>query len=106
MSPELRKRYPKNWKQLADACREKAGKQCEHCHIPQETELLSRRTHRVYKVFLHAAHINHDPENQTPELLCLCPSCHGRYDFQHLQRTNRVKLEQVKHRILLARRGQ
>ena len=27
-----KRRYPKNWKQLAFACKERAGWQCEECH--------------------------------------------------------------------------
>ncbi len=87
MTPERRRYYPKNWKQLADACREQAGKQCEHCQVEQGTERISRRTNRTYTVYLHAAHKNHDIDNPSPELLCLCPSCHGRYDYKHMRET-------------------
>src|SRR2546422_8503646 len=103
MNQERRALYPKNWKQLADTCREQAGMRCEQCHVNQGEERISRRTQRAYTIYLHAAHKNHDPGNPKPELLCLCPSCHGRYDYQHLQATNTVRLEQLKHKLLLTR---
>src|SRR5438067_13595128 len=105
MNAERRKRYPKEWKKLADTCREQAQFQCLHCRIAQGTQLTSRRTNRLYKVYLHAAHRNHDPENPKPELLCLCPRCHGKYDYEHVKRTDSVQFEKLKHKLLLARRG-
>jgi hypothetical protein len=57
--------YPDNWKDLATACKQRAGWRCEECG---STERLG------------AAHVNHDPENPNPELRCLCWPCHSRYD--------------------------
>jgi hypothetical protein len=31
-------------------------------------------------VYLHAAHVNHDPENPQAELKALCPACHMKHD--------------------------
>lgn len=104
MNPERRKLYPKDWPKLANACREQANFQCQHCHIPQGSEKVSRRTGQLYKVQLHAAHANHDIDNPAPQLLCLCPSCHGKYDYEHLKRTDPLKSEQLKHKLLLASR--
>ena len=104
MKPERRKLYPKNWKALANACREEAGLQCQHCGVTQGEERISRRTRQVYTVSLHAAHRNHDVDNPKPELLCLCPSCHGRYDYEHLQQSDQVKFEQLKHKLVTIRR--
>ena len=57
--------YPVNWKDLATACKQRAGWRCEECGATEH---------------LGAAHVNHDPENPDPELRCLCWPCHGRYD--------------------------
>jgi hypothetical protein len=57
--------YPDNWKDLAKACKQRAGWRCEECGATEH---------------LGAAHVNHDPENPTPELRCLCWSCHRAYD--------------------------
>ena len=57
--------YPANWKDLATACKQRAGWRCEECGATEH---------------LGAAHVNHDPENPDPELRCLCWPCHSRYD--------------------------
>ena len=57
--------YPANWKDLATACKQRAGWRCEECGATEH---------------LGAAHVNHDPENPDPELRCLCWPCHRRYD--------------------------
>jgi len=101
MKPERRKQYPKNWEQLARQCKEQAGKQCAYCHVKQGAERISRRTGVVYAVFLHAAHKNHDIANAAPDLLCLCPTCHGRYDFQYRRMEQQIALERLKHQTLL-----
>jgi hypothetical protein len=98
---ERRKLYPRDWEQLARQCKEQAGKQCEFCHIRQGEKRISKRTGNRYVVFLHAAHANHDIGNPTPVLLCLCPTCHGLYDFRHRMRVQRLQSEQLKHRMLL-----
>ena len=59
--------YPDNWKDLATACKQRAGWRCEECG---STERLG------------AAHVNHDPENPNPELRCLCWTCHSMYDIR------------------------
>lgn len=58
-------RYPHNWKELATACKDRAGWQCEHCGTAN---------------WLTAAHTDHDLENPNPRLMCLCWPCHKRYD--------------------------
>jgi hypothetical protein len=57
--------YPANWKDLATACKQRAGWRCEECGATEH---------------LGAAHVHHDPENPNPELRCLCWPCHRRYD--------------------------
>jgi hypothetical protein len=59
--------YPDNWKDLAKACKDRAGWRCEECGGAEH---------------LGAAHVNHDLENPNPELRCLCWPCHRAYDIR------------------------
>lgn len=96
--------YPKNWAALARACKERANWACEQCGAKQY-EIATSRTGHPYVIYLHAAHINHDARNPEPDLKCLCPSCHGKHDFHHRVREQRVRVERLKHRLALNARG-
>src|SRR2546423_6641448 len=87
---ERRKQYPKNWEALARQCKEQAGWTCEHCHVRHGAKRISRQTGVVYTVFLHAAHTEHDIGNPNPALLCLCPTCHGTYDYAYRMQQKRL----------------
>lgn len=98
-------RYPRNWQELAIACKERAGKKCEVCHVTHGTERISRHTGAVYKVFLHAAHTKlHDTENPNPELKVLCPTRHGKLDWQLRKIEAAETHEKRKHKLLLLSR--
>ena len=98
-------RYPRNWRELAIACKERANWHCEECGVTQKTERISHRTGAVYSVFLHAAHMKlHDTQNHQPELQALCPTCHGRRDWQLRKREAEGTLEKRKHQLLLSSR--
>ena len=98
-------RYPRNWRELAIACKDRANWQCQVCGVTQKTERISQRTGVVYAVFLHAAHTTlHDTTNQQPELQALCPTCHGRLDWQLRKSEAEGTLEKHKHQFLLASR--
>jgi hypothetical protein len=105
MTRQQRSKYPPNWKALARACKQAAAWQGEMCGIAQGRERVSPYTGNCYRVALHAAHLDHDPENPCPRLRALCSSCHGRYDFQCGQRRRWLALEMLKHRRLLHRKG-
>ena len=90
--------YPPNWKAIARAVKEQAGWRCVRCHVRQGAWRKSKRTGRWYRVWLH------DTLNPHPALQCLCPTCHGRYDYRQRQREARISLERLKHRSLLKRR--
>jgi hypothetical protein len=79
--------YPDIWKDLATACKQRAGWRCEECG---STERLG------------AAHVNHDPENPNPELRCLCWPCHRSYDAHtgnaHTGKNARRKATRKKNR--------
>ena len=91
--------YPSNWDELAQACKQRAGWQCEHCGIAQGSQVVSERTGVVYTIYLAAAHLNHDPWNPLPHLAALCPSCHARYDWSWHERQRWLELEDLRHRV-------
>jgi hypothetical protein len=72
--------YPIDWKTRAAACLASAGYRCEHCGIPHGVLRVGKRSKSPYVVYLHAAHVNHDPENPQAALRALCPACHMKYD--------------------------
>jgi hypothetical protein len=96
---KYRRLYPVNWEQLAWGCKERAGWRCEHCGIGHGTQVVSEETGVVTRVWLAAAHLDHDPWNPDPRLAALCPSCHGRYDYSWRERERRVALEQMRHQV-------
>jgi hypothetical protein len=97
--------YPSNWKQLSYDCKAAADWRCERCKVRQGARRKSKRTGEWYRVWLHAAHVClHDTFNPFPRLMCLCPTCHGRYDFWLRFREMTILLEIYKHRGLLKAR--
>jgi hypothetical protein len=80
--------YPSDWKTRAVACLARAGYRCEDCGIPHGVLRVGKRSKSPYVVYLHAAHINHDPENSQAELRALCPACHMKHD----RRTERTSM--------------
>jgi hypothetical protein len=72
--------YPLDWKARAAACLERAGYRCEHCGIAHGVLRVGKRSKSPYVVYLHAAHINHDPANPMASLKALCPACHMKHD--------------------------
>jgi hypothetical protein len=104
MMQHRRKLYPDNWTCIAYGVKEACGWRCEHCHIRHGSTRTSKRTGEKYRVWLHAAHRWFgDTDNPTPDLLCLCPTCHGRYDYRLRMQHLTLTLELLKHRLLLAR---
>ena len=99
-----RHKYPRNWRHLARACKEKAGWRCEKCGIAHGTPRWSIWTEREWPVYLQAAHVHHDQANEEPALIAVCPSCHYRY-FRRPGAHTWLYHEMRKHRILLERRG-
>jgi hypothetical protein len=98
-----RKRYPKNWKQQATACKQHAQWQCETCNEAQFTWKVSKRTGLMYRMRLHAAHIGR--YTMSPQLKALCPSCHAKLDWQRRKAQTRLRMEQLKHQMLLTLRS-
>lgn len=100
---KYRELYPPNWDELAWECKERAGWQCEHCGVPHRTPAISRAG-EPYIIYLAAAHLDHDPWNFFPRLACLCPSCHGRYDWSWWERQRWLELEVLRHQLWIQRR--
>ncbi len=97
--------YPDNWDELAWECKERAGWRCEHCGIAHGAEAVSERTGVVYRVWLAAAHLDHDPWNPHPRLAALCPACHARYDYSWGERQRWLELEVLRHRLWIEQHG-
>lgn len=75
--PENRARYPADWKRISLAIRERANQRCEACGA------ANGEPHPVTgsRVVLTVAHLDHQPENCTPEnLRAWCQRCHNAYD--------------------------
>lgn len=115
--PENRARYPKDWKRIADAIRERAGNRCEgspaypDCRVPNgavgyrvdgrwvqigesidaaglASDAAMDDGHRVVRIVLTVAHLDHTPENCEPQnLKAMCQRCHLTYDTEHHKRT-------------------
>lgn len=93
--------YPENWQELRAACLERAGYQCEYvdpttgkrCQTKDQQIKRGKRTGRRWIVSLYACHLNNDPANPEPELICLCPAHH-----MHLDRNKELKERLSQHR--------
>jgi hypothetical protein len=95
-----RKQYPRNWRELARACKERARWLCERCGVAHGTPRRSIWTGRIWPVYLQAAHVHHDKDNPVPELVAVCPTCHWRY----YRKSNQIPawfIEKLKHRKLI-----
>ncbi len=77
---------PTDWKRRAQACVARAAYRCASCGIPHGVRRVGKKSKSVYVVYLHTAHVNHDPHNPQAELRALCPSCHLKYD-RRMERT-------------------
>ncbi len=108
-----RKRYPKNWNQIALAVKEKADWKCEWCDRPcrrpeeSQSDLVHRlerdnrwhadlydgETAKPGRFTLTVAHLDHDPENPNARLAALCSVCHCRYDLKEMRRKQAIQDE-------------
>ena len=88
--PMERRRYPRDWDEIAFRVKEEAGWRCQvcgkDCRRPGEKFDTHRRT-------LTVAHLDHTPENcDRDNLMAMCAPCHLRYDKeQHRQSRMRRK---------------
>ena len=98
ISPENKARYPKEWKAISAAIRERAGNRCEcvgECGLHGDTGRCTERNGEPAKwakgkIVLTVAHLNHTPMDCRPEnLKAMCQRCHLRYDHDLHQRNSR-----------------
>jgi hypothetical protein len=87
--------YPENWKEIRESVKERAGWQCEICGIAEGTLQTGKTSGKLYIIYLHAAHLDADPQNPYARLVALCPSCHMRHD----------RREELQERVSTRRRG-
>ena len=88
--PENKARYPKNWKQISAAIRERAGNKCEGSPAYPDCRAENGAAHPSTgsRVVLTVAHLDHTPENCEPEnLRAMCQRCHLTYDKDHHAQT-------------------
>jgi hypothetical protein len=115
--PENRARYPKDWKAISLAARERAGNRCEgspdfpDCRVANGAvgyreggrwiqlgesvdaaglaiDAAVEDGHRVTRIVLTVAHLDHTPENCDPaNLRAWCQRCHLHYDRHHHAQT-------------------
>lgn len=88
--PENKARYPKDWKRIADAIRERAGDRCEGSPAYPDCRAENRVPHPETgsMVVLTVAHLDHTPENCADDnLKAMCQRCHLTYDADHHRQT-------------------
>ncbi len=76
-------RYPRDWRAISRAIKERAGWCCEGTPQYPDCRAVHGEPHPVTgaKVVLTVAHLDHQPENCAPEnLRALCQRCHNAWD--------------------------
>lgn len=93
------KNYAPNWLAQSLACRLRANNCCEVCGVSQGTQRISKRTGKLYTVYLSACHLNQfDELNENAEVACMCITCHANYDsaYHNLQKSIKIRAMQMK----------
>lgn len=91
--PENRARYPKNWKEIVAAVRERSGNRCEGSPDYPDCRAANGESHPETgsKVVLTTAHLDHVPEHcDLSNLRHWCQRCHLNYDKEHHAKTARA----------------
>lgn len=114
IKPENKKLYPKNWKQIRAKILERANGRCEFCGVENHAEgvrdtqgvfhkitttesseayrLLEVEGYKKIKIVLTIAHLDHNPQNNSPDnLRALCQKCHNKYDAKHRAETRKKR---------------
>lgn len=94
---EDKARYPANWREVSESIKARAEYQCEcsgECglHPGKRCEERHQTDAKYAKgtVVLTVAHLDHTPENCSPEnLKAFCQRCHLRYDQGHHETTRK-----------------
>jgi Zn-finger protein len=107
ISPQNKARYPKDWPQIRERIRARAGDKCEQCGVPnhvyrnKSTGEWTRNEmqvetwtcvdgDKVTRIVCTTAHLDHIPEHCSDEnLRFMCQKCHLAYDHEHHQKNSR-----------------
>lgn len=107
--PERKALYPKDWKTISLAIRERSGGRCEcegECGLHRNRRCCELNgeaaTYARGKIVLTVAHLNHiesdcDPSN----LKAMCQRCHLRYDAPRKAREGKERRHAAKNVIEL-----
>ena len=90
ISPENKKLYPANWKELVAQRKAEVGDKCEMC------DAENHKLHPITgsRVVLTLAHLTHDPTKNKPwQLILLCQRCHNRLDKRWRAKNRKEKRE-------------
>jgi 5-methylcytosine-specific restriction endonuclease McrA len=82
--PENKARYPKDWPQISQRIRERAGWRCEGSPAFPDCRAVNGEPHPATgsTVVLTVAHLDYTPENIADEnLRAWCQRCHNTYDM-------------------------
>lgn len=115
------KKYPKNWKtDIRPAILERDEHRCSFCGVPNYSigvrhengvweeieqsfagdmyaENLRDMGHKVIKIVLTVAHLDHDiTNNEYQNLAALCQKCHLNYDKGHHKKNSRETIRKKK----------
>lgn len=125
IKPENKDRYPDNWPEIRQRILARAGNRCEEpgCRVKNhavgyrdkegvfheieqsiqgETDALDAQTqgHKIIRIVLTIAHLDHTPENCADEnLRAWCQLHHNRYDRKHRNQTR--MLSKLKDQLAL-----
>jgi hypothetical protein len=100
-----RDEYPENWEEIAQQKKEEADFTCEFCGNAHRDQGQNKKG-GTYDVRVAAAHrFPNDTGNPDPDLLCLCQSCHRKYDNQFRGIIEEGKHQAIMHEIILERIG-
>lgn len=114
--PENKARYPKNWKEIRERIRTRAGDKCELCGVqnhavgyrdkygvfvdkttvrPFLLGVLLKEGTKLIKIVCTVMHLDHTPEhNDDSNLKFGCQRCHNKYDAP-FRAANRKKNREV-----------
>ena len=91
--PEERGRYPKDWPEIRERIRARAGDKCELCGVPNHAyitrgadgwELALSEEEGAVWIVCTVMHLDHTPENCADDnLKFACQKCHNGYDAKH-----------------------
>jgi hypothetical protein len=91
--------YPKDWKAISRAIRERSGDCCEGSPMYPHCRARNGERHPVTgsRVVLTVAHLDHNPSHcDFDNLRAWCQRCHLTYDALHHAESRRRRLQKAK----------